>query len=155
MSRPVRTTYFWSMGRDAKHMREELNEPNERVESSERDESDKPNKYSSTPCPRRDDPTCPVGNYCSDRECPKCKCYNCTCDENRDLPNPHGDSCTCPNCRNYNDYTEHIAKLIDPERERSSTGIWIGNELRTFKQTDNGTTNDVEYITGISAGVTI
>lgn len=156
MYRPVQSTYYWSMGRNSKYLREELNESDERVESSvsvQSDKSDKSSNYGGATCPRSTDASCPVSNYCSDRECPHCKCYNCTC--NIEHTNDHGEHCSCPQCRDYNDYADHIANVADPERERTSTGIWIGNELRAYEQTDSATANSIEHITGIPTGVTI
>ena len=160
MSRPVRSTYFWSMGRERKHLREESNKPNERIKSNIASESDKSDEHCSTACHRNRDTACSGTDHCyvnacehgTDTECANCKCFNCTCNKDRELPSKHGDSCTCPVCRDFNDYTTAIA---DPQRERSSTGIWIGNELRTTQCTDTDATSTIEYITGIPTGATI
>ena len=163
MYRPIQSTYYWSVGRKSEYMREESNESNEHIEPSITSESDKPSQHCGTTCHRNRDSACSGTDHChvnackhrTDGECDKCKCFNCTCDKDRELPNKHGDSCTCPSCRDYNEYTEYTATIIDPERERSSTGIWIGNELRAFEQADFRSTNTTEHITGIPAGVTI
>lgn len=155
MSNALRAASVGRLDRNRQHLREERDEPDQHIESSIASKSNKPSQYSGAACPRRDDTTCPVSNYCSDRECPHCKCFNCTCNKDGDLPNPHGEYCSCPSCRSYNDYAEHIANVADPERERSSTGIWIGNELRTSECSSSDATDTIEYITGISTGVTI
>lgn len=147
LSRPLQPTYFWSLGRDAKYMRQIFNERDERSEPSLTSESDQPNYHAATACPRSSDASCTVRNYCTNDDC-RSKSRN----EDGKLPNQHGDSCTCPVCRDYNDYTTAV---IDPQRERTSTGIWIGNELRAAEQTDHGAADTVEYITGIQSGVTV
>lgn len=136
VSRPVRTTYFWGLGRNTRFVREESAKPDQHVESSVSSESAQPSQYA------------------SDTECPNCRCFNCTCNDGS-LPNPHGDSCTCPNCREYADYTAHIADLIDPQRERSSTGIWIGNELRSTECANTDATTRTNNNVGLPTGATV
>lgn len=136
VSRPVRTTYFWGLGRNTKFLREESNKPDQRVESGVTNESAKPSQSSSA-------------------ECPTCRCFNCDCGKDGSLPNPHGDSCSCPNCREYADYTAHIADLIDPQRERSSTGIWIGNELGSTECTNANAATTINNNAGLFTGATV
>lgn len=150
LSRPIRfASVGWFMGRDKQHMQAINDEPNERGQSSIASESTQPSKHT---CPSHHNRTCdcPSGNCAdNDGECGTCKCFNCNCEQDGNLPSQHSDSCTCPVCRDYNDYTTAI---ISPQRERTSTGIWIGNELRAAEYTNTDAANSIEYITGLSAG---
>ena len=147
LSRPLQPTYFWSLGRDAEYVRQITNECDKRNEPSLTNKSDQSNHNAAATCPRSSDASCTVRNYCANDDC-----GNKTRNEDGKLPNQHGDSCTCPVCRDYNDYTTAV---IDPQRERTSTGIWIGNELRTSECSSSDATDTIEYITGIQSGVTV
>lgn len=141
------------------YMRKEPDKSNEHVESSITSESGKSGKYASAICPRSSNSTCSVGNYCSNAECPKCRCFNCTCTENG---NKDGDNDFDDEHPKRNEYIPTVDELLpttttvtDPERERSSTGIWIGNELRAAQQPNTDAADTIEFITGIPTGVTV
>jgi len=68
-----------------------------------------------------------------------------------DLPNPHGNTCSCPGCRGYAEYTA----TFNTKGEGVSSWLWISAEPRSFKQTDADATDRVEQCTGIPAGVTV
>lgn len=68
-----------------------------------------------------------------DTECNDCRCYNCDCG------NEDGTAASTPSA----------------ERERTSTGIWIGNELGAYQRADQISAAGIEYITGIPTGVAV
>ena len=142
LSRPLQPTYFWSLGRNAEYMRQIFNERDERSEPSLTSESNQSSEHSGT-CHRNRTTPCSGSSHCnvnackhqSSSECADCKCYNCDCDGDKERDN-------------------HTA-IADHQRERTSTGIWIGNELGTTQRSDTISTDPIEYITGIPTGVTI
>ena len=153
--RPLQPTYYWSVGRGKQHLREEHDESDQRVESSVASESDKSDEHCGTTCHRNRDTACSGADHCHVNACKHradTECTNCTCDKDGDLPSKHGDSCTCPSCRDYNEYTEYIST---PKRERFSSRIRPGDEFRITELSDCNATDPIEHITGIQSGVTI
>lgn len=69
-----------------------------------------------------------------------------------ELPNPHGTSCTCSLCRDYNEYVNYT---VSATREDISTWVRVSNESRDFKQADADSAERVERCTGIPTGVTV
>lgn len=152
--RPIQSTYFWSMGRDKQHLHEESNESDQCVKSDIASESIESGQQHSCTSHAARTCNCPAGTCADndDRECAHCKCFNCTCDKDGNLPNKHGDSCTCPSCRDYNDYAEYISTS---QRERVSSRIRPGDEFRNAELSDHNATDPIEHITGIQSGVTV
>lgn len=57
------------------------------------------------------------------------------------------------------DYIEHeyaeYTATVRTQGQGNSTGVWIGNESRDFKHSNNAARTNVEHLTGIPTGVTI
>ena len=154
---PIRSTYFWSMGRDKQHLRQESDQSDKRGESNIASESDKSCEHHSCTCHSARTCDCPAGTCADDNddgECSTCKCYNCDCTSSN-LPNKHGDSCTCPSCRDYNDYADYISTSTDSQGKRSGSRVRPGDEFRTTELSDCNATDPIEHITGIQSGVTV
>lgn len=140
------------LDRDTKHLHKESIEPNQCDKSCEPGQSCGCTTASSTcagTCTCTTAGTSACGRSTSTRASNK----------DRDLPNNHGDSCTCALCRDYTDYLNRdhydFAASIRTEGQGAGARIRVSNEPRTFKQTNNGSTSDVEHITGIPTGVTV
>ena len=158
MSRSLRAASGRTMDRNTELMHQVDDQPDQRDESNKSDQSYKPNDGSST------GRGCACGSTCSSTG------RGCTCGDSKDrngsiiskhfgeaseLPNNHGSSCSCPLCREYLEYVEYTA-TISSEGQGHSSGVWISNESRNFKQPSPAPTrDDVEYVTGLQPGVTI
>jgi len=130
---------------NAGYMCKESNERNEHEQPYQSCESNKSSKYS-------DSCTCARTNSRNGYRIPcKCGVTNSTRVKDGDLPNPHGNTCSCPGCRGYAEYTATFSS----KGEGVSTWVWISAEPRSFKQTDADATDRVEQCTGIPAGVTV
>ena len=147
--RPVQPTNYWRMGRSSEQLRDVAAQSDEHIESDFSGQSCQSNEYAGT-CHRNRATACSGNNHCyangcghqtdtgsdeghSDTECNDCKCYNCDCgDEDGTTPS-----------------------TPSAERERTSTGIWIGNELGAYQRADQISAAGIEHITGIPTGVAI
>lgn len=160
LSRSLRAASGSSMGRNAKHMREVSDQPNEHKQSCESCKSDK----HACPC---------TGTACS--------CTGATpgTPTGRDACSSAAEraSSYCTYCRggSSEDGSKagaedgYIRTYVDPdfgvspantdakcsEGERTSTGVRDSYESRDFKHSNANTTDPVERCTGIPTGVTI
>lgn len=142
-----------TLGGNNEHMHKVSNQSDQRVEPCE------PIKSSScatsdTTCSRT--PTCnEYGIPCRHRGATSTSSEHTSASisaKDGELPNPHGASCSCPNCRDYNEYVNYTAST---SREDVSTWVRVSNEPRNFKQTNADATDRVEECTGIPTGVTV
>jgi hypothetical protein len=136
MSGSLRAASGSSMGRNPKQLREEHVKSDKCNESCESTES----------CD---------GNLTTYNKCGTCNPANWNAANDRPKPhNLHVDGCLCSICRDYDEYTSNTAG-IRTEGQGAGARIRVSNEPRTFKQSDQTTTNTVEQSTGIPTGVTI
>ena len=140
--RPVQSTSYWRMGRSIEQLRDGASQSIEHDKSRFSGQSCQSDEYAGT-CHRNRSTKCSGNDHCYangcghpvDTECDDCKCYNCDCG-NRDTDNA-------------------TPSTPSAERERTSTGIWIGNELAAPQFTHPVSAAGIEYITGIPTGVTV
>lgn len=163
LSNALRAANGRSMDRNANKLR------NVSDESSERDKSSEPCK----PSQSNDGHTCPC--HCART----CNCISGECADNDGIDtsassgsenrnesrnqigkqtgieagNKGGSTCNCEGCREYNEYAS--AAAIRSEGQGAGGRIRFSAEPRNFKQPNPVSTDSIEYITGIHAGVIV
>lgn len=149
MSGSLRAAAGRILDRDSKHVREECNEPNKRGESDQSYKSIKHSELTTTSTSAR---TC--GSNCTG-DCAGNSQSEYTTTIEYIGTDKDGNSkpvtltiTAKPTCSG----TEYTYSAT---REDACTGVRISDELGTIKQTNHGTTNPVEYSTGIPTGVTV
>lgn len=145
MSNALRSASGRILGGNSKHVREESVKSNKCEQSCQPCKSNKSIEHAST-CHRNRGSCCSSGNHCPVNECRNA-------DKTGNIP-VHVNGCICSLCRDYNEYNEYSAS-IRTEGQGAGARIRVGNELKSFKHTNNGTADDVEHITGIQSGVAI
>ena len=128
------------------HLRQESNQRNEHEQPFKSSQPNKSSKHDYNACSRASS----RGDFVASRGAN----YNrgCTTDTNKTRNiTIHDSGCSCPICREYDDYTA----AISTKGQSISSRIWHSSEPRAFKQTDSTTTDPVERCTGIPTGVTI
>ena len=135
VSRSIRSTYFWSVGRNSKQLSDDNQQSDERKQPCESDKSCESNERGAT-CHRHRDTACSAGSHCYANNCRHAK-----------------DGASAEYIER--EYNEYIAATRSAERQDTSARIWSGDELGDSKRSNSTARTNIEHITGIPTGVTV
>ena len=160
LSNALRAASGRTMDRNASKLREVSDEPNECGKSSQPYKSSESNDGHTCPCHCARTCNC-VSGECADNDGSDTDNNNDRSkdrNENRkqagsQARNKSGSSCNCEGCRECISYTN--AAAIRSEGQGAGSRIRFSAEPRNFKQPNPVSTDSIEYITGIHAGVIV